>query len=263
MTQDMEPNYARMYAHGTYKRSPWFHKWTLGVAQRLVPLLPKGNLLDIGCGPGHVTHWLHNQGYSTVGIDSNQHMIAEAKKLYQGTWFHDDLLEYYTCINKWIRNQSKFDSAICLGDIVNSVTEDKCFSFFHAINKVLNPGGVLAFDLNTLIGMESWNEVQVQDREDYFKIDRGTFSPKTGIASISITGFFRPSNDDPSFLRFQENVTNYYRVPTTVIRILVAAGFNEIQIYDEWLQNPIQDKIDDQQSSKLILIAKKPSVLPT
>lgn len=44
-------------------------------------------LLDLGCGPGHVTEFLQNAGGNVVGIDLAPEMIAEASRQFPGCRF--------------------------------------------------------------------------------------------------------------------------------------------------------------------------------
>jgi len=41
----------------------------------------RGLVADLGCGPGHVARYLHDQGVTVVGIDVSPQMIEEAKRL--------------------------------------------------------------------------------------------------------------------------------------------------------------------------------------
>lgn len=41
----------------------------------------QGLVADLGCGPGHVARYLHDQGVNTVGIDLSPEMIAVARRL--------------------------------------------------------------------------------------------------------------------------------------------------------------------------------------
>jgi SAM-dependent methyltransferase len=47
----------------------------------------RGLVADVGCGPGHVARYLHEQGVSVVGIDLSAEMIAVAKRLHPGLSF--------------------------------------------------------------------------------------------------------------------------------------------------------------------------------
>ncbi|MBA2682690.1 MAG: methyltransferase domain-containing protein, partial [Ktedonobacteraceae bacterium] len=39
-----------------------------------------GQLGDVGCGPGHITAYLHAQGNDVVGVDLSPAMIAQARQ---------------------------------------------------------------------------------------------------------------------------------------------------------------------------------------
>jgi len=41
----------------------------------------QGRVADLGCGPGHVARYLHDQGVDTVGIDLSPNMIGVAARL--------------------------------------------------------------------------------------------------------------------------------------------------------------------------------------
>ena len=47
----------------------------------------KGRVADLGCGPGHVTRYLHEQGVSMLGIDLSEQMIDVARRLNPGIDF--------------------------------------------------------------------------------------------------------------------------------------------------------------------------------
>ncbi|MET0693285.1 MAG: class I SAM-dependent methyltransferase [Propionibacteriaceae bacterium] len=42
----------------------------------------KGPVLDVGCGPGTVTAYLHEQGVDAAGVDLSPRMIEHARRLY-------------------------------------------------------------------------------------------------------------------------------------------------------------------------------------
>lgn len=47
----------------------------------------KGLVADLGCGPGHVTRYLHERGVSMLGIDLSEQMIDVAQRLNPGIDF--------------------------------------------------------------------------------------------------------------------------------------------------------------------------------
>jgi SAM-dependent methyltransferase len=47
----------------------------------------RGLVADVGCGPGHVARYLHDQGVAIVGIDLSPEMIRCAARLHPGLEF--------------------------------------------------------------------------------------------------------------------------------------------------------------------------------
>ncbi|MFE9653129.1 class I SAM-dependent methyltransferase [Micromonospora sp. NPDC006431] len=45
---------------------------------------PGAPVADLGCGPGHVTHWLAGRGVPAVGVDLSPGMVAQARRAYPG-----------------------------------------------------------------------------------------------------------------------------------------------------------------------------------
>jgi SAM-dependent methyltransferase len=47
----------------------------------------RGPVCDLGCGPGHVTRYLHERGVDVFGLDLSPAMLAEAQRLNPGIEF--------------------------------------------------------------------------------------------------------------------------------------------------------------------------------
>jgi SAM-dependent methyltransferase len=41
---------------------------------------PPRRLLEVGCGTGHFTHWLADNGFGTIGLDRSPAMVREARR---------------------------------------------------------------------------------------------------------------------------------------------------------------------------------------
>src|SRR2546421_6426894 len=46
-----------------------------------------GSACDLGCGPGHVTRYLHERGVKVIGIDLSPGMIEQSRRLNPGIIF--------------------------------------------------------------------------------------------------------------------------------------------------------------------------------
>ena len=55
--------------------------------------------LDVGCGIGRDTQWLNQQGFSTLGVDASDGMLAQAQRLYPDLHFIKDNLPDLTNLN--------------------------------------------------------------------------------------------------------------------------------------------------------------------
>jgi SAM-dependent methyltransferase len=47
----------------------------------------RGLVADLGCGPGHISRYLHEQGVTVVGIDLSPEMVRVAQRLHPGLDF--------------------------------------------------------------------------------------------------------------------------------------------------------------------------------
>lgn len=54
---------------------------------------PERSVLDIGCGTGHFTRWLAEQGFRATGVDISRSMLAEALRIGGAVYVQADALE--------------------------------------------------------------------------------------------------------------------------------------------------------------------------
>src|SRR5690606_16811057 len=52
----------------------------------------QGSLLEIGCGTGHFTRWLAEQGWRTTGLDASQAMLTQTLRFHGGDYIRADAL---------------------------------------------------------------------------------------------------------------------------------------------------------------------------
>lgn len=98
----------------------------------LLPLLTRGNVLDLGCGWGQYRPWVNAEFYT--GIDFCRAAIAEAKTLHPGDdWYREDFSERVDS------DSNQFDSVICLETLEHV---EFPWMLLSEIHRVLVPGGV-------------------------------------------------------------------------------------------------------------------------
>ena len=113
-----------------------------------------GVACDLGCGPGHVAHYLHGRGIDVCGMDLSPGMIQCARRLNPGIEFHPgDMRALPVNDNAWT-GIAAFYAIVNLpsGDLVQALQE---------MMRVLIPGGrlLLSFHIgeDTSQVEELWN----------------------------------------------------------------------------------------------------------
>lgn len=102
----------------------------------MVELAAGGILADVGCGPGHVTAYLAEQGARVVGIDVSPGMVAVASARYQGIGFEIGSLPALPC------GESSWSGAVCAYSIIHLEPRQRPAAFAE-LARVIAPGGWL------------------------------------------------------------------------------------------------------------------------
>ena len=112
-----------------------------------------GRVLDIGCGTGNATAPLVARGFDVVGLDASRDMLAVASAKLPGVRFvHGDVRDAPL--------PGPFGLAVSVFDTLNNLLDDGDLERAAAhVRASLVPGGVLAFDVNTVVGLEAlWED---------------------------------------------------------------------------------------------------------
>lgn len=101
----------------------------------------RGLVADLGCGPGHVTRYLHEQGVTLVGIDLSPEMIRVARRLHPGLDFQvGDMTQLHV-------PDAAFAGVIAFYSIVH-FDSSELGSVLREIRRVLRPGGLALFSFH-------------------------------------------------------------------------------------------------------------------
>ncbi|WP_243290760.1 class I SAM-dependent methyltransferase [Bacillus sp. FJAT-47783] len=89
------------------------HPGGLAVTKQLIDYINLKNnvkMIDIGCGTGQTVQYLHNHGFTVVGIDANNEMITRARKRFTD---EDPILLYQMDIENLKQLNQSFQFALC------------------------------------------------------------------------------------------------------------------------------------------------------
>jgi len=96
----------------------------------------RGLVADLGCGPGHVARYLHDQGVTMVGIDLSPQMIEEAKRL------NPELEFKVGDMGKLSLPDASLVGAIAFYSIVH-LAPDELPAILAELRRALMPGGLV------------------------------------------------------------------------------------------------------------------------
>ncbi len=101
-------------------------------------LTPGARILDVGCGPGMISEYMHGKGYVVTGIDINQRVIEENKAQTNGiTYLVADISE------KLPFPESSFDAVIVSYVFVSIIEQKKRMTAVGEVARILKSGGYL------------------------------------------------------------------------------------------------------------------------
>ncbi|MBK8979123.1 MAG: methyltransferase domain-containing protein [Planctomycetes bacterium] len=118
---------------------------TDALLERLPETLPRGSIVDLGCGTGYATSWLASRhpDRSLIAVDVSAAMLARAQERVTAhvDWRRADMLEVLRTLPG--RSVALVASAWAIG-------YSRPVALIHAAARALGPGGILAFVVNRL-----------------------------------------------------------------------------------------------------------------
>lgn len=123
-----------------------YEAWELLISRTVREMDIHGLALDLACGTGRITGILQKLGLEVQGLDLSDSMLAEARKKYPNTRFHQADLRSFEIAELL----GKADLATCFYDSLNYLlTEDDLVQTFTRTSVHLKSGGLFLFDMNT------------------------------------------------------------------------------------------------------------------
>lgn len=125
------------------------------------------NVIDLGCGTGHLVIDLLKNGYNACGVDNAPNMISEARKMLMKelpTLNNSEIFQVKDVLDLEI--DGKFDVVTAMG-LMEYLEDD--ISFFMTVKKLLNRGGYAFIECrNRLFNIASGNQytLEAADSED-------------------------------------------------------------------------------------------------
>lgn len=122
----------------------------------------RGDVCDMGCGPGHVARYLRDQGATVFGLDLSPRMVEQARQLNPGIQFREGNMMALDLKDGALAAITAFYA------IVN-IPRSSLPLVFREMERVLQPGGLLLLAFHT--GNEVLHEEELWGRSicmDFF-----------------------------------------------------------------------------------------------
>ena len=185
--------------------------------------------VDLACGTGSVSVLLAQSGIRVIGVDLSEDMLTAAC----GKVSDMENPPLFVCQSlQQLRLPRGVDLAVCALDSLDYITDpEDCAEAIRRVYKVLNPGGVFIFDVNTPEKLRAMDgQVFLDEDEDVYCVWRGEFDEATNICSYGMDLFRREGN---IWRRSFEEHQEYAYSEEQLRQFLRDAGFNKIRVYGD------------------------------
>ncbi len=224
-----------------------YDNWTDFVVSLLKSQTTSKNGLDVACGSGILTRKLKKQGFSVVGIDVSEDMLFEAQRIAN----EENLSIKF--LKQDMRNLKSFEKVgfiTVINDGINYVSQSDIEKTFKRFYTALNSQGVLIFDVSSEYKLKNVlsNNVFCDNSEDVSYIWFNELDESNNLVNIDFT-IFEKNND--SYIRYDENQTQYIHDINSIVKALNSAGFTNVKTLDKFGNDLKED------SDRILFIAKK------
>ncbi|QIR40543.1 class I SAM-dependent methyltransferase [Tolypothrix sp. PCC 7910] len=207
--------------------------WALGVFQETLPALEKlilpnlvkdAQILDLGCGTGHLAQKLLEQGYQVTGIDASEGMLRYAQE-------NAPNAKLILKDARFVNFAPTFDAVISIGAFNHVMSLEELTSVFHNVYQALVNNGIFLFYLFLEEEYQyNWGgKITGNVKEDYAWAARNSYDSETKIAEINLTIF---SLIEKSWQRLDSTILEKCYTKEELISALKIAGFSNINRYD-------------------------------
>ena len=111
-----------------------------------------GPVCDMGCGPGHIAHYLHQQGIEVLGIDVSSHMVELAHKLSSDIEFHQGNMSSLDV------GDEAWGGIVAFYSIIH-IPREEVIHVLQEFRRVLRPNGLLLLSFHQgqeTIHLDEW-----------------------------------------------------------------------------------------------------------
>lgn len=191
-------------------------------------------VLDLCCGTGALTELLIKAGFQVTGVDRSPAMLTQARRrLGPAVSLEQRELPDLGAFD------AHFDAVTCAFDSVNYLVAPAALEqSLSSVAKVLRPGGLCVFDVNTrrklveTFGNSHYGDVQ----ETFGYVWRNRHRPEQAEVDFFITLFLEDAGG--GYQRLEEHHTQRWFELDQVTQAASQAGFEVVRVTDDYSETP-------------------------
>lgn len=185
--------------------------------------------VDLACGTGSVAAILAKKGLTVTAVDMSEEMLAMAQRK---TAEMENPPRFVCQPLQKLYLPRGVDMAVCALDSLDYITDPAgCAEAIRRVYKVLNPGGIFLFDVNTPEKLRAMDgQVFLDEDDDVYCVWRGEFDKSSNICSYGMDLFQRRGE---LWERSFEEHREYAYTREQLMGYLKAAGFTHIAVYGD------------------------------
>src|SRR4051794_8277093 len=211
-------------------------------------------LLDVGCGTGKSFMPMLGRGYEVTACDISPGMVERAREA------GGEGADVFVADARELPDVGPFDLTIALDDALNYLlSNEELAMVFDGAARNLRPGGLLVFDLNSLLAYRQFftRDVATEVGDAFFcwrGEERAEDLVPGSIASSVIEVF--SSSGDECWRRYSSRHVQRHHPPATVSGLLADAGFELLSRRGLMSGAQIDAVGDDELHVKLLYFAR-------
>ena len=213
--------------------------------------------LDVACGTGKSLEALLELGFDASGCDASPGMAAVARRKLAGR------ADVFVADMRSLAVRGAFDLVTCLDDALNHLptARDVCVAL-RAMGANLGPGGLLAFDVNTLRAYRETGDRIVQDgrRMVLWHGTPARLDRPGGRAEVAIDVMSRQAD---GLWRRTSAAWGHWHYPLASIPELVTrAGLEVVAVRGQHAGGRLEPGADEDRHHKALFLARRPLASP-
>ena len=211
----------------------------------------EGTVLDVACGTGTLTEYFLQKGFEIVATDISAEMLSVAGEKLRKYGDRVLLLCQDMCE---LDLYGTVDAAVCSLDAINHLLDkEDIFAAFSSISMFIRPGGVFAFDVNTVYKHQEVlaNNCFVYENKNTFCAWQNSLD-KDGVTVDISLDFFDKTENDGLYCRYSSDFSERAYEIEDLKKWLSDAGFEVKAVFDEDSFLPLR-----RDSQRAVIVAVK------